>query len=177
VRDHALQDVVGVALDDEALVGDDCRARDTEPDEEQVEDGLALDQDGPETHEESLSQFGVTLVERGAKRTSGLEGSSCSSTKPFWKEESADQRGAEIWCHPDLVTGVSLSSVVTGWDVQEELHDTAGDDSRKCSADEPAELVLAGEDDERSAENQNDWQGEQGDGEQDWVERQDTDEE
>ena len=41
VRDHALQDVVGVALDDEALVGDDGRARDDEPDEEQMEDGIA----------------------------------------------------------------------------------------------------------------------------------------
>jgi hypothetical protein len=55
VRDHALQDVVGVALDDEALVGYDCGAGDDEPDEDEVEDGLAADEDAPHAAEEAFS--------------------------------------------------------------------------------------------------------------------------
>ena len=76
VGDHALQDVVGVEFDDEALVGDNGRARDAEPDEQEVEDGLALDQDRPHADEQPLSQFGITFVEGGAERSGGLEGSS-----------------------------------------------------------------------------------------------------
>jgi len=67
--------------------------------------------------------------------------------------------------------------VVAGGDVEEELHDAAGDDGGEGGADQPAELVLGGEDYERSAEDEDHGNGEKRDGEEDGVEGEDADEE
>jgi len=76
-----------------------------------------------------------------------------------------------------LIAGVALAGVVAGGDVEEELHDAAGDDGGEGGADQPAELVLGGEDYERSAEDEDHGNGEKRDGEEDGVEGEDADEE
>ena len=76
-----------------------------------------------------------------------------------------------------MVAGVALAGVVPSRDVQEELHDAAGDDGREGGADQPAELVLGGEDHEGAAEDEDHGDGEERDGEEDGVEGEDADEE
>jgi hypothetical protein len=176
MRDQTLQDVIRASLNDEAFVGDDDGASDCEVDEEKVEDGLALDQDGEESAEHTLSRVGVTLVQGRAKGAGGLEGSR-STAEPLRQNEGADQTDGEVGRHPNLVASEALTGMVARRNVEDELHNAPGDDGGEGRANEPAELVVAREDNQGPAEDENDGERKEGDSKEKRVETEDADKE
>lgn len=126
------------------------------------------DDDFEATHERS-SLLGITFVEFGFLGSGRGEGHGFS-TEPGGEEEGADDGHGVEGRHPHLSSGVALRETVAGWEVGDPFVEPGQHEICEGEADLPPELGVVDVCNELTAGDEDDWDGEEGDAEEDLEE-------
>lgn len=137
-------------------------------DKAKVEERHVVEHNAPESAEHVLSVLGVTLVEGRAQRSRRFEGLGLS-TKPCGQDEGSDDAEGNVRRHPELITGTTLTSVISRGYEEDKLAQSVRDDGSKARSDEPSKLGLGGVGDQRFTHGQDDGNGKERDGQKNGV--------
>ena len=127
---------------------------------------------GPKAAEVRGGVGGVALVELGFQTAGGFEGLLLAA-EPGGQDEGADYADGNVGCHPELGARAALAGGVARGKEESEFAHAISEKGEEAGADEPLELGVVGVGDEAVAADQDDGEGEDGEREEDVVERQD----